>query len=440
MTKSRPVRSLTWLGVDRLCAVASVFFTNVLFVRSLGVEAFGEWSALLAAVTLLAPLSQMGLSAVVTRALLAGPAAQAGNILGTALRLRAFGALGGVVLGLLYWLSLSISQPAYSQSYFPLLLIGQSLLVMQVLEYFFQARERVIELVRYRIAAISIATVLKAVLLIAGYPIEIIAIAFFIENVLVALSYWIAFRQAYGESLSLRRDSFWSPWFVRRAGWLVLAAIAEAVYLRIDVIMLERMRGAQETGVYAIAARLSEVWYSVPVLMMAAWFPVMWAARSAGVNSWGRAMQRSFDGLVAFSMLIAIGTQVFAEPLVSAIFGPPSAESAVILQIHIWAGIFIFMKAVVARWIMAEDLPKFLLLANLVGAVSNVLLNLWWIPLYGAAGAAYATLASYALASWLMFYAPPRTRGVAVMMTWALLLPLRWTALMGYWHEWRRSR
>jgi Na+-driven multidrug efflux pump len=38
------------------------------------------------------------------------------------------------------------------------------------------------------------------------------------------------------------------------------------------------------------------------------------------------------------------------------------------------------------------------------GALSNVVLNLWLIPLLGIMGAAWATVASQAIAAWLLGY------------------------------------
>jgi O-antigen/teichoic acid export membrane protein len=125
--------------------------------------------------------------------------------------------------------------------------------------------------------------------------------------------------------------------------------------------------------------------------------------------------------------------------VVATIFGSEVAGSAAILTVHIWASIFIFMRAVFSRWLIAEDLPRFSLATHVAGAVMNIALNLWWIPSYGALGAAYATLVSYSFASWITLYLHPRTRPIAHMMARSLCLPVRWSALRAYWHEWRRG-
>ena len=102
------------------------------------------------------------------------------------------------------------------------------------------------------------------------------------------------------------------------------------------------------------------------------------------------------------------------------------------LQIHIWAGVFIFMRALLSRWLLAEDLLRFSLVTHIAGAVMNVALNLMLIPRYGAIGAAVATVISYASAGWLALFLSARTRPMGRMMAKSLLLPLRWGDLSRY--------
>ena len=50
---------------------------------------------------------------------------------------------------------------------------------------------------------------------------------------------------------------------------------------------------------------------------------------------------------------------------------------------------------------LTEDRTRLSLFMTACGAILNVLLNLWLIPRFGAMGAAYATLTSFAVSHWL---------------------------------------
>jgi O-antigen/teichoic acid export membrane protein len=207
--------------------------------------------------------------------------------------------------------------------------------------------------------------------------------------------------------------------------------VAEVIYLRIDIVLLERLRGVQEAGTYAVAARLSEVWYMVPVALMGAVFPALWNRR-ADAQAYQRGLQESLDALCALALGLAVFMQVAGGPLVDLLFGSRFAASAPVLKIHIWAGVFIFMRALLSRWLLAEDLLRFSLLTHVAGASTNVALNFVLIPTHGAVGSAIATVVSYASAGWLALFLSERTRPMGWMMARSLLLPLRWGDLADY--------
>src|SRR5690606_30494984 len=105
--------------------------------------------------------------------------------------------------------------------------------------------------------------------------------------------------------------------------------------------------------------------------------------------------------LAAVAMLLAIVVS-FASPwIIRFLFGESYAPAAAILSIHVWAGIFIFMRAVLSKWLIAEELYWFSLVTHVSGAVVNIGLNLWLIPILGGKGAAIATLVSYSTSSYL---------------------------------------
>lgn len=169
----------------------------------------------------------------------------------------------------------------------------------------------------------------------------------------------------------------------------------------------------------------------VPVALMGAVFPALWQRRTDAA-AYERSLQASLDLLFALALLLAVLVQLIGRPLVHWLFGAQFDASVPVLQIHIWAGLFVFMRALLSRWLLAEDLLRFSLLTHLSGAVMNVLLNLWLIPGYGAVGAAIATVISYACAGWLALFVMPRTRPMGRMMARSLLLPLRWGDLAAY--------
>jgi O-antigen/teichoic acid export membrane protein len=123
--------------------------------------------------------------------------------------------------------------------------------------------------------------------------------------------------------------------------------------------------------------------------------------------------------------MLALIIYFCADFIVVLMFGENYAKSAILLKIHIWAGVFIFIRALLSKWLIAENLLVFSLSTHGIAAVVNVLLNLWWIPLWGGEGAAWATLISYATSSYFVLWVNKKTRSMAMVMSKAVTLPIR---------------
>jgi PST family polysaccharide transporter len=105
-----------------------------------------------------------------------------------------------------------------------------------------------------------------------------------------------------------------------------------------------------------------------------------------------------------------------STPLVVLLFGQEYAPAGMVLSIHIWSSLFVFLGYAKEVWIATEELTVFALAASCVGAVTNILLNLWLIPKYQALGASIATVISYGIADYVMCLVYPRTRKFAGVM------------------------
>ena len=418
-----------WLG-ERVGLLTLSLATNVFVVRSLGPVGFGELSYVLAIVALLAPLAQFGLSSVVARALLERPDDELA-VLRAALVLRIAGCAAALALGGL-WMVFGESK-AGDRWVVLVLLTARFATAFQIVEFWFQVRSRASALVPWRTSAAIVSALLKIFVAAATGSAIAVACVFAVEYVLQAVASMVALRRTGGFSLgpTMHPSAEWVTWLAGRVPWLLASAIAEAIYFRIDIVLLERMRGSEEVGIYAAAAGMSEVWYMVPVALVAAVFPELWARRGNAVE-YHRGLQVTLDGLVALAIALAVFIQFFGLPIVELLFGREFLAAVPVLQIHIWAGAFVFMRALLNRWMTAEDLLRFALATQVVGLIANVALNLLLIPSFGAVGAAVATVISYGAASWLSLFISSRTRQIAWMMTRALLLPVRWRDLGNY--------
>lgn len=414
--------NLGWLLADK--GVRLMFSVGIGFwvARYLGPTQLGSLSYCLAVVTLFSCLAGFGLDEVIKRDLLRAPERTA-QLLADGLALRL---LAGLVaaLGLLLYVVAIPSHTSVERTLF--ILLGILLLqpALAVPELWLQARLQARYSVLAQTAALAVSAMVRILLMWADAPLMAFAATNVLEGLLAGLGLYYA----------ARRAGLNSSWFVARrasmkrlaaeAGPLAFTGLAIMIYMKIDEVMLRQMTGTHAVGIYAAAVRLSELWYFIPVAMASSFLPAMLRSRERGVVIYRERLQQLFDlnSAAAYSLVVLLWFS--SDWIVRIAYGPAYAEAGPVLAVHIWACLFVFTGVVRGQWLVNEGLTKFYLAATLTGTVTNVALNCWLIPRWGALGAAWATLVSYAMSAWLSSFCHPKVRVAAGLQTRALLLPL----------------
>jgi O-antigen/teichoic acid export membrane protein len=112
----------------------------------------------------------------------------------------------------------------------------------------------------------------------------------------------------------------------------------------------------------------------------------------------------------------------FGSSIIYHIFYKPEFwPGARVLAVHVWAGIFVFLGSASGQYLIAEGYTKLSMLRTGVGAIVNIVLNIYFLPAYGILGAAYATLVAYFVATFFIVLIP-KTRKQGLLMFRSLFL------------------
>lgn len=417
-----------WLLAEQVAGLGLAFIGTVIVARYLGPEDFGSLAYALSLAALFGAAGHMGLHGLVVREIVKLPDLRPAT-LGTAVILKLFGVAAGYAILVLYaWLY----EGAGTTQFYLIVVAGLALLFqpLAVIDYWFQAFVQARYTVIAKVSSHGLATGLKLFLVFAGAGLVYFALAHLFQALLTALFLIGVFY--------LKAVNKPSQWVFRRdrakdllrQGWVIyLGSIFAVIYLKVDLVMLRWLSDTAEVGQYAVAAQLSAAWYFIPTAIVVSFFPKLIQLRDRNEPLFYRRFQQLFDMLFVMALIVALAVTFLAPWLVALLFGSDYSASASILMIHIWAAIFIFMRAALSKWILIENALYFSLFTQGLVAASNVLLNYLLIPLYGGVGAAYATLISYAIASFLALLFYRRTRVVFWQMARAILAPIRYPAL-----------
>jgi len=419
----KAIRNTGWLIAYQILYMGMGLFVSVWVARYLGPEQFGLYSYALAFIALFSTFLSLGLEGIVVRDMVREPEHQL-EILGTTFVIRL---LGGCLSFAFALGAIALIRPSDQLIQLLVMILGLGMVfrVFDVIDFWFQSEVQSRHTVFAKSAALILGMVAKLILVFTKAPLISFIAVTAAEVAAGGIGLVIAY-QANGKSLTKWRVSFKRAQTLLFQSWpLILSGLAASINLKIDQVMLGEMVSNAEVGVYAAAARLSEVWYFMPTVIAASTFPALIRSKEAGATVYYNRLQKLYNFLAGLALVVAVGATFAAKPMITLLYGPAYAKAGTILAIHIWASLFVFMREARAKWIITEGLFKFGLICHGLGAVMNLVINWFLIPLYGGIGAAIATVVSYTIASYLANFLYPKTRIAGTMMTIALLTPFR---------------
>jgi O-antigen/teichoic acid export membrane protein len=375
--------------------------------RYLGPERFGLLSYTLSFVWLFSSLASFGLDEILVRELVKSPE-QRNNLLGTVFWLKVCGTL---VMGTTIALVLKYTVED-QQTYWMIALITFGFLFQatNVVDFYFQSQVQSKFAVRAQAIQLILTSLFKIYLVWNQAELIWFAFALMLDQAVVAVLFLLVYHWKIG----------WFPFFsfrwkqakkLMRDAWpLIFAGMVVSVYMKIDQVMLKEMLDVKAVGVYAAAVKLCEAWYFLPTALIASLFPAVIEAKIKSKTLYDKRVQNLYDLMVWSSIAVALPTTLLADWVILILYGTDFQEAADVLRIYIWAGVFVTLGIASSKWLIAENLQRYLFLRTILGALLNVGFNLWLIPIYGIKGAAIATLVAQGTASFLSLSFFKKTR------------------------------
>jgi O-antigen/teichoic acid export membrane protein len=183
-----------------------------------------------------------------------------------------------------------------------------------------------------------------------------------------------------------------------------LMSLLGSIMLSSDTIMLGWLSNATTLGIYSAAQRPVQVLYAIPGFLSGALFPSF--ARLAGEN--GERFRYIFERAIAFSLLLAIpmvvGGLVLGRSIVLLLFGPQYLAAQISFMILLATLITNFPSGFLANAVFAHGRQKLLIASVTLGGLGNIVFDYLLIPHWGSAGSCVATIVSQVASQAFLWY------------------------------------
>jgi len=398
--RARLIANLNWLLLDNIFRLVAGVLVGVWIARYLGAEQYGLLNYVLAFVSLFGAVAKLGFDRVVVRDLVRQPE-KVGEILGTVFWLKLFAG----IIAFISCIAIGLyAKSGDEQFVFLVAVVAVGMLFNAVDSYdiYYQVHLKSKRVVVPRSMAFLIFTAYKCALIIWAYPIEYFAAAYGLELALGGLLIaWNYYRDGMGKvKWAFDRTILQS---LLKDGWpLILTTALVALHTRIDQVMLGNMLDDAAVGVFSVAVRLSEIWLFVPMLLVQSLTPYLLRLKEKDEAHYHARMIQLYSVMFWSGTFVGVLTLLYGEKLVVLLFGEEYRAAFIPLVWIIWTGVFKSQAVAASIWMVGENTQKHRLILNLIGVAMNIGLNMVLIPEYGLSGAAFASLLSIGVSTWII--------------------------------------
>ncbi|NCS98916.1 flippase [Candidatus Parcubacteria bacterium] len=394
-------RNTGWMFGGRIFAMTVAFVVSIYIARYLGPSNYGLFNYVISFVGLFGFLSSLGLDGVLNREIVKDHDKK-DTLIGTSFYLK----LAGSVLAIITVFIVSIFTTSDT---FTLILIWLFALnfiptAFNVLEVYFNSQVLAKKVVISQITAGAISAILKLLLIYFDKGIFWLTVIYIVEATIIALLLLFNFTKIGNSIKKLKFDLKVAKSLLSDSWPLILSGVAVGIYMKIDQVMIKNMLGNEQVGLYAVAVKLSEIWYFIPGIITASVFPAIVNAYKRSEEEFNKRMSKLYFVMFWSSFLIALSTTFLAGPIVKILFGEAYLGSVAVLQIYIWSGIFVFLGVSVGKYLLTKNYIKISLLGTTLGSIINVLMNLFLIGRIGIEGAAISTFVSYSISVFIILF------------------------------------
>lgn len=421
--KNKFIANTNWLLFKNIYSMLLSLVVGSLSVRYLGPSNYGLIGYGTSLVSLFNAISQLGLNSIIMSELLRKPE-EKGKTLGTALVMRL---VASVVSFLCVLLFVCIVEPG-NQVLFVVTALQALMLICNTYELLNEWFLSELQSKVYVVASSIGATIVggwKILLLVLGASVQWFAASTTIQALVCGGIIFVIF---------FKKKQFHLGYSFSRAGEIfgkskhyIISGLAIALYTQMDKVMLGKMMGEREVGLYTSAMTVAMLWEFVPQSIINSARAVILEKKNVNNEEYLRLFRILLLCISLMGIGVGVGIQLFGKWVILLLYGRAYKEAVPLLQILIWSTSFAMLGTARGIWNVAEDKNQYVKYYTIIGGLFNLFFNYFAIQVWGMAGAAVGTLLSQMLVSLgsPMFWKDTRPFVKLYMSSWKYMTQLK---------------
>lgn len=388
ISKNKVVKNAGWIIGGRLVNKLLAFLVGILTARYLGPSNYGLINYAAAYVSFFASICTLGINSIIVKNFVDHPDEE-GKTIGTTLLLRAVSSLLSALM-IVGIVGIVDRDEPLTVVVVALCSVGLIFQIFDTLNYWFQARLQSKYSALASLASYAAVSVYKIVLLVLGKSVEWFALASALDYTVLA----VVLAAAYFKNGGQRFTASWAKAkeLLSSSTSFIISGLMVSIYACTDKLMLKQMLGEASVGYYSLASAISVSWAFVLSAIIDSLYPEIVQSFNTNRIYYERKNRQLYAIVFYTSLFMSAAICLLARPFIEILYGASYLPAVQPLRIVVWYTAFSYLGVARNAWMVCENRQKYLKYLYMGAAAINVVLNLLFIPPWGASGAAAASL------------------------------------------------
>ena len=388
ISKNKVVKNAGWIIGGRLVNKLLAFLVGILTARYLGPSNYGLVNYAAAYISFFASICTLGINSIIVKNFVDHPDEE-GKTIGTTLLLRAVSSLLSALM-IVGIVGIVDRDEPLTVVVVALCSVGLIFQIFDTLNYWFQARLQSKYSALASLASYAAVSVYKIVLLVLGKSVEWFALASALDYTVLA----VVLAAAYFKNGGQRFTASWAKAkeLLSSSTSFIISGLMISIYACTDKLMLKQMLGEASVGYYSLASAISVSWAFVLSAIIDSLYPEIVQSFNTNRIYYERKNRQLYAIVFYTSLFMSAAICLLARPFIEILYGASYLPAVQPLRIVVWYTAFSYLGVARNAWMVCENRQKYLKYLYMGAAAINVVLNLLFIPPWGASGAAAASL------------------------------------------------
>lgn len=416
--KNKEVKNAGWLIGGKIAQMALSLVVGALSARYLGPSNYGLISYGSAFVSFFMSFCTLGINSVIIKDFVDNPDQQ-GETIGSSIMLRILSSILSVIMIVSIVGILDKGEPL---TIIVVLLCSISLIFhcFDTLNYWFQSLYKSKVTSMATLVAYIATSVYRVVLLMLGKDIRWFAFATSIDYIVLSVILFAVYKRNGGPKLSFSITK--SKQLLSKSYHYILSGMMVAIYGQTDRLMLKQMMDETTVGYYTIATTVCNMWVFVLAAIIDSMYPTILKLYKESKDKFERKNRQLYAVVFYVSVIVSLLICLLGDVAINILYGRDYASAGGVLKVVTWYTAFSYLGVARNAWIVSNDKQKYLKYMYVAAAIINVILNYFLIPLWGAIGAAVASLITQIFTSIILPFFIRDIRPNALLMLEAIVL------------------